>query len=78
MITQMCYAVPGARTGQIYTTTSDLVETDQHGRQIIAFTNPEGFGAAVIIMQKSDYKYVYSNVEIYPRFFDFSQTGWVG
>lgn len=59
ILTQMCNAVPGALTGRLYTTTYDRLETDDYGRQIIAFINPERFGAAVFIMQKSDSRYVY-------------------
>jgi len=59
-ITQICYSIPGAKTGKQYTTRFDFLDTDDYGRKLFAFSNPEGVGiAGVFITQKYDNKYVY-------------------
>ena len=63
MVTQFCYAVPGAKVAKIgegHALRSEFIDTDDYGRKLFAFSINTSLGiSAVSIMQKYDDKYVY-------------------
>jgi len=60
VVSQISYAIPGARTGDNYAIHYEFLDADEYGRKLFAFSINTSLGiAAVCVLQKNDRKYVY-------------------